>query len=55
MIDPDEPILPQCKNPDGTYNGVKFFSAITGLSEEEVKRTWDEVKNARKGDRRQNL
>lgn len=28
--------LDDCKNPDGTYNGVKFMAAVSGLSEAEI-------------------
>lgn len=32
------------RNPDGTYNGVKMMAALSGLSEAEIKWTFDEMK-----------
>lgn len=32
------------RNPSGTYNGVKMFSDLTGLSEAEIKWTWERTK-----------
>jgi hypothetical protein len=41
-------LLDECRNADGTYNGVKLVSRLSeilhpghGLSEEEVQRIWD--------------
>ncbi len=33
-------ILTDFRNPDGTYNGVKFMAKLTGLSEAEIAWTW---------------
>lgn len=33
------------KNPDGTYNGAKFLSQISGISEEEIIKTFDIAKD----------
>lgn len=32
------------RNPDGTYNGVKALSAVSGIPEAEVLRIWEDVK-----------
>lgn len=32
------------RNSDGTYNGVKMMAQLSGLSEEEIKWTWDRLK-----------
>ena len=32
------------RNPDGTYNGVSFMAEISGLSEAEIKWTFDTTK-----------
>lgn len=45
MSNPFEPY----KNPDGkTYNGLKMLAAITGLSEDEVRESWERVKAQQK-------
>lgn len=41
-INPNE--FDDCKNEDGTYNGVKFFARMTGLSEPELKWTYGRMK-----------
>jgi hypothetical protein len=45
------------KNPDGTYNGYRAFAWMSealrpgrGLSEDEVKKIWDQVKAKKVGD-----
>lgn len=35
--------LGQCRNPDGTWNGVATMALITGLSEAEIRWTWDRL------------
>ncbi|MDL2284443.1 hypothetical protein LJC19_04800 [Oxalobacter sp. OttesenSCG-928-P03] len=35
------------KNPDGTYNGARLLSRISGLSEDEVLWTWNRAKEMR--------
>jgi hypothetical protein len=32
------------QNPDGTYNGVAFMAAMSGLSEDEILWTWERAK-----------
>lgn len=40
--------LEKFKNPDQrTYNGVKMFSELTGLSEDDVKKAWEESRRRR--------
>lgn len=36
--------MEQFKNPDGTYNGIKAMASFSGLSEDEVRWTFDRVK-----------
>lgn len=36
-----------CQNPDGTYNGVKFFAQVTGLAEEEILWMWNRLRQLR--------
>lgn len=38
------PTIKQFQNSDGTYNGVALMSAVTGLSQAEIKWTFDRVK-----------
>lgn len=33
------------QNPDGTFNGVKIFSELTGLSEAEIEWTFNRMKH----------
>lgn len=35
------------RNPDGTYNGVSALSELSGLSQEEVRWTWERAKELR--------
>jgi ribosomal protein L17 len=35
------------RNPDGTYNGVKAMAQLSGLSEEEIRWTWERAKELR--------
>ena len=35
--------LGQCRNPDGTWNGAATMALITGLSEAEIRWTWDRL------------
>jgi hypothetical protein len=37
------------RNPDGTFNGVAIFAELTGLSPEEIKWTFDRMKQLRDG------
>jgi len=37
-------MLDEFKNADGTYNGVAFLAALSGLSEVEIKWTADRLK-----------
>lgn len=32
------------KNPDGTYNGVELLSSLSGISQTEIKWTFDRLK-----------
>ena len=32
------------RNPDGTYNGVTAMAELSGLSEEEIKWSWERAK-----------
>lgn len=32
------------KNPDGTYNGTKFFATMTGLEEQEITYMFERMK-----------
>ena len=32
------------RNPDGTFNGVSFFSQVTGLDQEEIKWTMERIR-----------
>lgn len=36
--------LEDCKNPDGTYNGVKAMAAMTGLAEKSIEQIALDVK-----------
>jgi hypothetical protein len=36
--------MDSCRNADGTYNGVKLFARLTGLSEAEIEWTADRLK-----------
>ncbi len=36
--------MEQFKNSDGTYNGIKAMASFSGLSEDEVRWTFDRVK-----------
>lgn len=33
------------RNADGTYNGVSLFAALTGLSQAEIRWTWDRMRD----------
>jgi hypothetical protein len=44
--------LDDCKNPDGTYNGVKFLAAMSGLPEAEIAWTAARVKQLMTVERR---
>jgi len=35
------------RNSDGTYNGVTALAELSGLSQEEIKWTWDRAKQLR--------
>jgi hypothetical protein len=35
------------RNSDGTYNGVKAMAQLSGLSEEEIRWTWERAKELR--------
>lgn len=35
------------RNPDGTYNGVAALAELTGLSEEEIRWSWERSKELR--------
>lgn len=45
----DKPIFERCRNPDGTYNGIKALSAMTGgkITEAEVAWMWERTKQTR--------
>lgn len=43
----DKRLLSGAKNPDGTYDGAKALAAISGLSEAEIKWTFQRVKHLR--------
>lgn len=35
------------RNPDGTYNGITALAELSGLSEEEIRWTWERAKELR--------
>jgi hypothetical protein len=35
------------RNPDGTYNGVKAMAQLSGLTEEEIRWTWERAMELR--------
>lgn len=35
------------RNPDGTYNGVSALAELSGLSQEEIRWTWERGKELR--------
>ena len=37
-------LIDASKNCDGTYNGVKLLAGLSGLSEEEIRWTWNRMK-----------
>lgn len=41
-------LFEQFKNPNGTYNGVKIFASLTGLSEADVEAEFRKAKERRK-------
>lgn len=47
----DKFMIDEFKNPDGSYNGIKMFSRLTGLPEAEVDRIWEKVKSDRNNNR----
>ena len=40
--------LHKWQNENGTWNGTKMFSDLTGLSEDEIKHHWEEAKKRKK-------
>ena len=36
------------RRPDGTYDGVRLLADLGGLSEDEVRRIWEEVKRRKR-------
>ena len=42
-----ESALGDCQNRDGTYNGAQLLASVSGLSVEEIKWTWNRMKDLR--------